>query len=60
MVDNTRINDRDADLQVALLPKIEREAAGSGDVKVTVSKRQSRNMLDKLTLEKTAHVTHTN
>ncbi|MGB0646879.1 MAG: ribonuclease Y [Bradymonadia bacterium] len=37
LVDNTRINDRDADLLSSnIARKIEREAAGSGDVKVTV------------------------
>jgi ribonuclease Y len=37
MVDNTRVNDRDADLLSRnIARKIEREAAGSGDVKVTV------------------------
>ena len=37
MVDNTRISDRDADLLSRnIARKIEREAAGSGDVKVTV------------------------
>ena len=37
LVDNTRVNDRDADLLSRnIARKIEREAAGSGDVKVTV------------------------